>query len=327
MRLRLRDFLFRRYSLALLFLAAGFVLASCSGVRSGACVVNCSSGATVSLVLTATPPPPSSQLSVQAFAATITGVSLTPSSGGNPVAVTLTSNSYIAEFNRVTSDSTLLASKASVPAGSYSALVVTFSAPRVTYCTQASPGVPGCTAGSIASVTGAAGSVTINTTITVASNQLNAFAIKTNLGAAISQTGQTITRVDLTVTNALSVSALPSSANDLASGKLAHIDDVMGVVSSVSGSTVAIETATRGTITATANSSTVYDCAAANSTCVKANQIAVMDAVLNSDGSLTLTFFEPIMSIADLIEGTVVTVPNSVSNQMTVVVTDTAFNT
>src|ERR1043166_4331721 len=139
-------------------LIASFCLASCSGVPNGGCVSNCTSAATVSVVLTATPPSPNSQLSVPAFTATITGISLTPSSGGSPVALTLVSPTYGAEFNRVTSDSTLLVSQSSVPAGAYNLVTVTFAAPRVTFCTQPNPGTPGCAPASLATVTGGVGS-------------------------------------------------------------------------------------------------------------------------------------------------------------------------
>jgi hypothetical protein len=310
----------RHLSFSALLLVTAFVLSSCSGVAGGGCIANCSSGSTVSLVLTSTPPSPSSQFSIQAFTATITGVSLTPSSG-NPVAVALTSSSYVAEFNRVTSDSTLLASNVSVPSGSYTAMVVTFSSPRVTFCTQPNPGVAGCAAGTLTSVTGNAGSVTIATNLSIANNQLTGLAVNVNLGTALTRTGQTVTGVDLSAANALSASTLPSSANDLTSGQLAHLDDIMGLVTSTSGS-VTMQTSTRGSVTATANSNTVYDCPAANSSCVVSHQIAVMDGILNSNGTITMTFFEPITASVDWIEGVVATVPNSVSNQFTLVATD-----
>ena len=303
-----------------------FALSSCSGVSGGGCVVNCTTGATVSLVLTATPPPANSQLSIQAFSATIVGITLTPSSGGNPVAIPLNSSTYVAEFNRVTSDSTLLASQVSVPGGNYSSVAVTFASPRVTFCTQPNPGVPGCANGTLSSVNGAAGSATISANLPIASNQLNGLALNANLGAAISQNGQSITGIDLTVANAFSVSTLPSSANDLSNGQLSHLDDVMGLVTSVSGPMVTLQTSMRGSITATANSSTHYECPAANSSCVQANQIAVMDGILNSDGTITLTFFEPITSSSDLIEGVVSSVPNTLTSQFTVVATDAVFN-
>lgn len=311
----------RHLSFSALLLVTAFVLSSCSGVPGGGCISNCSSGGAISVVLTATPPSPSSQLSIQAFTATITGISLTPSSG-NPISVALTTSSYVAEFNRVTSDSTLLASNVSVPGGTYTAMVVTFSTPRVTFCSQPNPGVAGCAAGTLTSVTGSAGSVTISTNLSIADNQLTGLVLNANLGTALTQNGQTITGVDLTAANALSASTLPSSSNDLASGQLAHLDDVMGLVTSLSGSTVTLQTSTRGSVTATANSSTVYDCAAGNSSCVVSNQIAVMDGILNSDGTITMTLFQPIIASVDWIEGVVATVPNSVSNQLTVVATD-----
>ena len=307
--------------LALLFVTV-FALSSCSGAHGGSgCVANCSSGATVSLVLTATPPSPSSQLSIQAFAATITGISLTPSSG-NPVALALASSSYVVDFNRVTSDSLLLAHNVSVPGGSYTAMVVTFASPRVTFCSQPNPGVAGCAAGTLTSVTGNSGSATISTNLSVTDSQLTGLALNVNLGTALSRTGQTVTGVDLTVANAFSASTLPSASSDLSSGQLAHLDDVLGRVTSVSGSTVTMQTSTRGSVTATANSSTVYDCSKANSSCVVLNQIAVMDGVLNSNGTITLTFFQPIIASVDWIEGVVATIPNSVSNQFTIVATD-----
>jgi hypothetical protein len=315
----------RHIGTTFLLLLGSFALCSCSGVPGGGCLVNCSTGGTVSLVLTATPPAPNSQLSILSFSATIIGISLTPSAGGNPVAIPLISPTYVADFNRVTSDSTLLASQVSVPGGSYSSLVVTFSAPRVTFCTQPNPGVAGCVAGSLKSVTGPAGSVTISGNLSITGNQLNGLALNANLGTAITQNGQIITGVDLTVANTFSVTALPSAANDLAAGQLAHLDDIMGLVTTVSGSAVTIETSARGSVTLTANSTTQYECTAGNSSCVQANQIAVADGILNADGTITMTFFEPLIVSSDLIEGVVSSEPSTITNQFTIVATDAVF--
>src|SRR5262245_37363933 len=133
----------RLASTAVLAVLIALTMASCSGVPGGGCVANCSSGGSVSVVLTATPPPPTSDLSIQAFTSAITGITLVPSSGATPVSVNLNSSTYIAELNRVTSDSTLLSLNVSVPSGSYNAMTVTFAAPRVTFCTQPNPGVQG----------------------------------------------------------------------------------------------------------------------------------------------------------------------------------------
>src|SRR5262252_3716745 len=68
---------------ALLLVLIASILAACSG-SGGGCVANCSTGGSVSLVLTATPPAPTAALSIQAFTATITGITLISSAGGSP---------------------------------------------------------------------------------------------------------------------------------------------------------------------------------------------------------------------------------------------------
>src|SRR5215467_5638422 len=116
----------RHFCSAAVLFCSSLLLASCSGVPKGGCVVNCGSGnATLSVVLTATPPSPVTQLSIQAFTATITGLKLT-SSGGTDFVVPLNSATYIAEFTRVTSDSTVLAANVLIPAGTYTQATVTF---------------------------------------------------------------------------------------------------------------------------------------------------------------------------------------------------------
>jgi hypothetical protein len=326
----------RPTSAVVLLLFTSILLASCSGAPGGGCVSNCGGGnATLSFVLTATPPDPALGLSIQTFTTTITGITLTPSTGA-AVNVSLNSTAYVAELNRVTSDSTLLAAAVSVPTGTYTQMAVTFSAPRVTFCTQANPGVPGCAAGTLGSISGTAGTATISTSLSVSDSLETGVALNVNLANTLTLSGQTISAVNLGATDVFMASALPpSSANtDLASGELAHVDDVMGLVTSVSGSTLTVQTSTRGSITATANSSTQFsgDCTtlgfAQNLTCVKANAAAIVDTLLNVDGTFTLVFYQPLptqLSSGDLIEGVVTGVPNSVTSQFTVVVTDSVF--
>jgi len=318
----------RLASTAVLAVLIGFTMASCSGQPGGGCIANCSSGGTVSLVLTATPPPPTSGLSIEAFTATITGITLVPSSGTTPVVtLNLNSTTYIAEFNRVTSDSTLLALNVSIPSGSYNAMTVTFSAPKVTFCTQPNPGVQGCANLTLAAITGTPSSVNFSTNLTVSDGGLTGIVLNVNLGNALTQTGQTVTGVDLTVANTFSAAILPpaSSATDLASGQLSHLDDIMGLVTGATSNSITLQTSTRGSVTANTNSSTVYQCAAQDSSCVQTSQVAVMDTVLNSDGTITATFFQPIVDSGDLIEGVVTSVPDTVSNTFTLVATDSVF--
>jgi len=317
----------RLASTVVLLVLTGFIMSACSGLPGGGCVANCSSGGSVSLVLTATPPPLTSALSIQAFITAITGITLTPSSGGAPVAVSLNSTAYIAELNRVTSDSTLLASKVSVPVGTYKQVNVTFAAPRVTFCTQINPGVQGCANASLAAVTGTPGSVSFSTNLTVADGALTGIVLRVNLGNALTETNQTITGVDLTAVNTFSAATLPppSSATDLSTTQLSHLDDIMGLVTGATSTSITIQTSTRGSVTASTNASTVFACTAQNSSCVQTNQVAVLDAVLNSDGTITATFFQPIIDSGDMIEGVVTSVPNTVNNTFTLVATDSVF--
>ncbi len=323
----------RRF-LSFLLTVPVLVVSSCSGSKK---VINCSGIATcvnnngsVSLVLTATPPDPSLQLSIQSFSVSITGISLTPTTGSD-VALQINSNPYIAELNRVTSDSTIVAAGASVPEGSYTQVKVTFSALSVTYCTNPASGTPGCTAGSLASVSGAAGSASFPVNFSLAVNQRSGMAINVNLGNALTLTGQKVTAVNLGANNVFKAALLPPApgATDLASSQLSHVDDVMGTISAVNGSVITLQTASRGDIIATANSSTQFATSCANPSvtgCVKVNDVAIIDAVLNTDGTLTLVFYQPLFgSSMDLIEGVVTAVPDSVNNKLTVAVTDSVF--
>ena len=318
-------------ALALLLLVAVF-LVSCSGVPGGGCVTNCGGGnATVSLVLTATPPNPTALLSIQSFTANITGVSLSTATG-SVVAVPLNATTYIADFNRVTSDSTILAAKATVPADTYTTVTVTFSNPRVTFCTQTNPGVFGCAAGSVQSLTGSAGSSTISTSLTLAANQQTGVDLDLDLGAVITLNGQAITAINLGASGAFSAASLPPSAaaTDLPAGALSHIDDVLGVVSAASSPSLTIQTATRGSITAVTNSSTQYstNCSSQNFSCVQTGTAAIVDTVLNSDGTFTVVYYQPLASASlDIVEGVVTGVPNTTTQQCNIVVTDATVAT
>src|SRR5882762_3499732 len=172
-----------KYSALALLILASLSLSSCGHVPGIPCLLDCGGGggnATVSFKLTATPTDPSLGLSIQAFTATITGVSLTETSGVS-INVPLNATTYIADFNRVTSDSTLLAAAVTIPAASYTQVKVTFSAPRVTYCTQSNPGVPGCAAGTLKSVSGMAGSATSTVNFLLIANEQNAIALNVKL--------------------------------------------------------------------------------------------------------------------------------------------------
>jgi hypothetical protein len=109
---------------------------------------------------------------------------------------------------------------------------------------------------------------------------------------------------------------------------LDFVEDVTGVVTAVNSSMVTVKTATHGSITATANSSTFFSPNCSNFSlpqtiaCAKVNQIASIDTALNADGTFTLLDYDPLdTSATDWIEGVVTSVPTS-TTQFQIVAND-----
>jgi len=240
------------------------------------------------------------------------------------------------DLSRLQSDTTLLAVSSSVPAGTYTNIVVSLSDPAVTYCTQ-TQGLTGCKADSVVRLSGAPATPIIATApfplvIGGGKNAGIAIAINVDIGKALAVDAQTqaITAVNLGAADVLTATILPSSANSLPPSALDFIEDVTGIVSAVDESTqkVTLQTATKGPITAIASSSTSVspNCATfhlgTTFSCVKPGQVASLDTSLNPDGSLTLVQYDPLgITEADWIEG-IVTLPPSSPTQFEVVTND-----
>ena len=271
-----------------------------------------------------TPPPGTSILS---FAVVINSVSLTPSSGGSDVNIPLNTSNYGVDLTRLTSDSSFLGQYInSIPAGTYNNLSVNMSA-VVTYCVATS-GIPGCNAGSIAQIAKSFSTpTTSNFTLTLAANQQAGLRVVVNFANAltVNAAGQTVTAVNLTATNVITTVTLAPPASTLSSGQFDYVDDVTGVVTAASSSSVSILTATRGTITSTITSGTIGspNCVIGNQGCTPTvGQVASIDATLNSDGTSTLLQFDPLTTTSeDLIEG-IVTSSNTSSTQFQLVTND-----
>jgi hypothetical protein len=110
------------------------------------------------------------------------------------------------------------------------------------------------------------------------------------------------------------------------------VDDLYGLVSNVSSSaqSFTLQTAYRGAISITANSSTTYDpiCSPQSFSCVTSGALAAVDAILNADGTLTVRNYSPVPFTAaskDTIEGVVTVPPSSVNQVFDLVVTDASF--
>src|SRR5260370_39569541 len=109
----------------LTLLAAVFLLASCSGNKTGGCTTNCGGGnANLSITLFDLPP---AGVSILSFTLPVAGISLTPSSG-SAVTVPITPTAY--EMTRLQTDSALGGVNMSVSAGTFPPLHLSVTASR-----------------------------------------------------------------------------------------------------------------------------------------------------------------------------------------------------
>jgi len=328
-----------RNVIASLLLLSAVSLTSCSG-RSTNPPPPGGGNATLSVTLRATPlnPPPNTNL--LSFIVDINTITLT-SSTSSTVNIPLNATSIGVDLTRLQSDSAFLGTSATVPAASYSSITVSISNPVVTFCTQTT-GVAGCAAGSVTTISGAAAAPKITSApfpLTLTANQKTGLAINFNLGNALTVSTsqlQVVTAVNLAAANVVSASALPPTVSSLPAGQLDFVEDVTGVVTAVNTTThsVTVHTATGESLTALANSSTVFspNCLAFNlsltfSSCVAQGQVASLDMALNSDGTFTLLEYDPLsLTAGDWIEG-IVTAPPFSSTQFSLVTNDLVLAT
>lgn len=306
-------------------------LVACSGLPNAG---GGGGGGNGSLLLTASsaPPTPPPNSSILSFTVTVTGVSLTPSSG-SPVNIPLPGTTYVLDLTRLESDSAFLGNVLNtVPAGTYTNITLAISGASVTFCTQLNPGVAGCSSGSVAKVTSGAAAPVISKSITITASQTTALRIQLDFSKAltINPATQVVTAVNLGAVGAFSASTIPPASSSLSAGQSDFVEDFTGIVTAKSGSAVTVVSSKHGAITVTANSSTFFspNCTAppVNSTsdinCVKINQLASIDAVLNSNGTFTLLAYDPLeVTASDWVEGLVTETPSS-STQFHIVAND-----
>ncbi len=324
-----------KFRVTLVALAAIFALTSCSGVKTP-CTVNCGGGgggtASLNLVLAAVPFTPPPNTSILSFAVVVNSVSLTPSTGGSDVTIPLNLTSgqpYSVDLTRLQSDSAFLGQFInSVPAATYNQLSLNLSA-LVTYC-AATSGTPGCNHGSIGQISKSfATPVTSNFSLTLAANQQAGLRVVVNFANAltVNSNTQAVTGVNLTATNVVTTASLPPAASTLSAGQLDYVEDVTGVVTAVSTTTpsVTVQTATRGAITSVVTGSTGHsdNCVVLNTSCQPTvGQVVSIDATLNTDGTSTMLYFDPLtLTSVDLIEG-IVTSESATNSQFQMVVND-----
>ena len=326
----------------LTLLLASVSLAACSGLGDvggggGGCTSNCggNTAGVVSVTLTASAPPASPALI--SFKVTITGVTLKNSSSGATANLVLSSSPTV-ELMRLQSDSAFYGSFSSVTAGTYDSAIVAISGPVVTFANNSGADINNANAACPNNTVCVANlpvanspTITFPSPITVGTSGVG-FSLNFNLTNAFSITNNALVVNFDTVTPVMSAVSLPRANSNLTGIQLDRIEDFVGVVS-LNGSNVTVTSPVRGALTATANANTVFDsnpdvaftqlCVTPGTlaSCAQNGQIASIDAVLNSDGTLTLQEYEPLTSAAqDLLEGTVVSV--SSLTQFNLVITD-----
>ncbi|HKE09606.1 MAG TPA: DUF4382 domain-containing protein [Candidatus Acidoferrum sp.] len=295
----------------LVAIAAIFLLSSCSGAKNGGNNGGGGNGdATLSVTLAAVPLTPPPGTSILSFVVAVNGLSLTPSGGGSDIPIALNTGSYVVDLTRLQSDSAFLGiASAKIPPGTYNVLNVSLSA-TVTYCTVTS-GTPGCNAGSIAQINKIGTPMTSNFSMNFSANQKAALRVQVNFNniLTVNSGTQAVTKVDLTAANVVTTLALPPAASSLLSGQLDFIEDVTGIVTATSSSSVTVQTATRGTLTSSISNNTIAGTSCVIPTMTSCSspaigQVASFDAALNPDGSSSMLLYDPISSTSvDLIEG------------------------
>src|SRR6266550_2846502 len=315
-------------------LLAALSLASCSGPYKP-CTVNCGNTgtATVSLTLVADTLPPNP--SILSFKVTIVAITLTPTSG---TALTFQPPSPIViDLMRLQSDTALLGSLTNVPSGSYT-VQVSLSSPEITFLNDTSSTITAnglmCPIGAVCTATfSSVGTPTIGSfTLSATSGGKQGIEFDFNLNNAISLSSGTLAinfNPSSPSPGVLTAFTLPRTNANLGANQLELTEDFTGVVS-ISGSNVTITSPTRGTLTATSTSSSFFDPSPDGSicptpstltSCVKAGQIASVDAFLKSDGTLELKEFDPLnANQQDFVEGTVYAV--NTPTQFAIAVTD-----
>src|ERR1700730_537060 len=323
----------RNKALLLLLLLASFSLAACSGLpKSNTCPGgNCGGNSTVSFTLVADTLP--ANPSILSFKVSIVGIALTPTSG---TAVTLTPATPVVDLMRLQSDPAFLGALTNVPSGAYT-VQVTLSSQEITFLNDTSSTITangaGCLANAVCTATlPAAGTPSISSyTFNASANGQQGIEIDFNLNNAIVLSGGVLSvnfNPATPTPGVFTAFTLPRTNANLGTNQLELIEDFTGVVS-INGSTITITSPTRGVLSATVTSNSFFDqsplptnlCPNAPNNCAVAGQIASVDALLKSDGTLELKEFEPLNATQqDFVEGTVYAV--NTSTQFAIAVTD-----
>lgn len=251
--------------------------------------------------------------SIVAFEITINSVTLTRSSGGTVTALSTPTRVELTHLSGVLEPLRIL----NLEQGSYTSATITVSNPEVKVI-DAGSGLPVELNSTLASSTA---TVNFNPAITIGATPTS-LNFDFNLAASVVISGNSAT-----ITPTFSAGALPIAAQNDQDDDTGEIEDIVGSVTGVSGSSFTIAvTQTAQTLTFTTNANTEFDLPLTGVVSLTVGLIVDVDAVSLADGSLLATEVETEVEDNDAleIEGLVTGITGAPPTSFRVVVQDLA---
>ena len=318
-----------------ILLLVAFSLSSCSGPKTRGGGGGTGNGSVAMTMVADTLPASPSLLT---FQVTIASIKFTTSSG---TSTTVNLNPALTvDLMRLQTDTVFLGLFPNIPAVQYVSATLFFSGnAKITFLNDSTTAtISLCPPNTVCPLSVPVSSTPIATVpFTVSPNAVTGIGIDLNFFNAVSISGSPANLVvNFNNANVLSAFTLPRPNSNLAAGQLDLIEDFTGVVS-ISNQSVTLASAPvtgRGSLTASATSTTFYDpdptltrCPTGTNVlanCVSNNQVASMDVILKSDGTFAIQEIEPLLATAqDTVEGIVVSInPSSLAQQFTLVITN-----
>jgi hypothetical protein len=267
---------------------------------------------------------PPAGASILSFTLPIAGISLTPSTG-SVVTVPIIPTSY--EMTRLQTDSTLVGLSLSVPAGTYTSINVTVTASSGVYINTSGAAIGTCVNGAVCPMpSGAATTIQVPISLTLAENQNQWVGLDFNLANAITTTNG----ITVDFNQPKVMTATTTVRTGIPSGSVEAIEDFIGVVTAATPSSITVTSGITGnSMTAAVSSTTEFDlapvaysnCQGTAAACVKTGSTVSLDAALSSTGTLTATEIDVLDAVAvDEVEGTIY--PTGVANQVGLIIAD-----
>jgi uncharacterized protein DUF4382 len=293
-------------------LPLALLFTSCSGLPVQNCPSNnCNQTGNANVTLTLFDAAPANADFVN-FNVPISAITLTPQTGAD-ISIFSPATPTIFEITNLQSDSTLIGTF-QIPAGSYTSINFLVGAAFAVFANSSTSAIGNCNPLSVCHLaSGAPGQITVTFTpaLSVAGNQNAAVGVEFNLNNAItSQNGITI---DLKQPNVITIVSLPRTGQ--ASGTVDTVEDFVGVVKTISGSTLTLQNDAGTTFTGTIGASTTFNPPPGGSSacggvfdqaCVAVGQTLSVDANVSVSGAISITnigFLD--LPAIDEIEGTI----------------------